>query len=140
MKEVKIQVASENEEDQIRQLVTTCFSEINNSDISIEQTDTSFSIIAICNQKIIGHIRIDQLKDVFKNKLYYVLNYVCVDPQFRNCGVGTRLLLFVEEMAKAKNVSYIELTSQPTRIAAHHLYQQNHFTIKNTDFFYKHIQ
>lgn len=138
MEEVKIQLAKVEDEKQIKLLITSCF-DIKTYNICIAQQETSFSIIATYQNRIIGHVRVDQLHDVFKGISYYLLNYVCVDSKFRNQGIATQLLSFIEKLAKERNISYIELTSQPSRVAANHLYQHNGFIIKKTNLFHKEI-
>ena len=104
---------------------------------SIDDNINSFGIVALLNKKIVGYIRIDKLNNPFKNSYYYFLSYVCVDSNYQNVGIATKMLEFIFDMAKDDNVSYIELTSRSSREAANRLYLKNGFVIRDTNVFRK---
>ena len=62
---------------------------------SIDDNLNSFGIVALLNKKIVGYIRIDKLHNPFKNSYYYFLSYVCVDSNYQNAGIATKLLEFI---------------------------------------------
>lgn len=107
---------------------------------SLKDTNDSFGIIASINENIVAYLRVDKLYDPFKKKNYYFLNYVCVNNNYQNMNIGSNLLKYVFKLAKDNNISYIELTSKPTREAANHLYLKEGFTIRNTNVFRKIIE
>ena len=113
--------------------------EINSNIKVLENNDNSFSIIALVDDKVVGHIRIDKLKNIGKDCYYYLLNYICVDSDFQNMNIGSMMLDFIFEKAKKDSVSYIELTSKAFRKAANHLYLKNGFIIRETNVFMKNI-
>ena len=106
---------------------------------SIDDNLNSFGIVALLNKKIVGYIRIDKLHNPFKNSYYYFLSYVCVDSNYQNAGIATKLLEFIFNMAKDDNISYIELTSRSSREVANHLYLKTGFVIRDTNVFRKDI-
>ena len=112
---------------------------ISNNIKSIDDNINSFGIVALLDKKIVGYIRIDKLNNPFKNNYYFFLSYVCVDSNYQNVGIATKMLEFIFNKAKDDNVSYIELTSRSSREAANRLYLKNGFIIRDTNVFRKEI-
>ncbi len=106
---------------------------------SLIDNDISYGIVAVTNQKIVGYIRVDKLKDIGRDCLYYILNYVCVDSNYQNMNIATTMLNYIFDNAKKDKVKYIELTSKPIREIANHLYLKNGFIIRDTNVFRKEI-
>ena len=106
---------------------------------SIDDNLNSFGIVATTDKKIVGYLRIDKLYNPFKKCYYYFLSYVCVDSNYQNAGIATKLLEFIFNMAKDDNISYIELTSRSSREVANHLYLKTGFVIRDTNVFRKEI-
>ena len=101
--------------------------------------DNGFSVVASLNKKIVGYIRVDIIKDIGKNSNYYFLSYVCVNSDYQNMNVATKMLDFVFNIAKDDKVIYIELTSRSSRKAANHLYLKTGFEIRDTNVFRKEV-
>ncbi|MDE3064635.1 MAG: GNAT family N-acetyltransferase [Acidobacteriota bacterium] len=57
---------------------------------------------------------------------------VVVDEGARGSGVGEALVGALVDEARARGVTAVDLTSRPTREAAHRLYQRLGFTIRET--------
>ncbi len=106
---------------------------------SLEDNLNSFGIVAIIDKKIVGYLRVDKLYNPFKKYYYYFLSYVCVDSNYQNMGIATKMLEFIFNYAKNDDVSYIELTSKSSREAANHLYLKNGFVVRDTNVFRKDI-
>lgn len=104
---------------------------------NIDDNLNSFGIVALLNKKIVGYIRIDKLNNPLKNTYYYFLSYVCVDSNYQNAGIATKMLEFIFNMAKDNNINYIELTSRYSREVANHLYLKTGFVIRDTNVFKK---
>ena len=105
----------------------------------LEDNLNSFGIVAIIDKKIVGYLRVDKLYNPFKKYYYYFLSYVCVDSNYQNMGIATKMLEFIFNYAKNDDVSYIELTSKSSREAANHLYLKNGFVVRDTNVFRKDI-
>lgn len=60
---------------------------------------------------------------------------VIVDEAARGKGVATRLMNHAISVARKNGVAKLELTSNPTRIAANNMYQQLGFEKRNTNFY-----
>lgn len=138
MDELVIKKYSDVYFEEVVKLLKSIFDINNNIDL-IEDNDNSFSIIATIDEKVVGHIRVDKLKNIGKNCYYYYLNYICVDSNYQNKNIGTALLNYIFEYAKGDNIKYIELTSNKKREVANHLYLKKGFTIRDTNVFKKDI-
>ena len=124
-----------------REVISLLKSQFNISD-SIEYLNdnaNSFGIVATINKSVVGYMRVDKLKNIGKDCYYYILNYICVDSNYQNMNIATKLLEFIFNYANNDNVSYIELTSKSSREAANHLYLKSGFVIRDTNVFRKEI-
>ena len=122
-----------------REVISLLKSQFNISD-SIEYLNdnaNSFGIVATINKSVVGYMRVDKLKNIGKDCYYYILNYICVDSNYQNMNIATKLLEFIFNYANNDNVSYIELTSKSSREAANHLYLKSGFVIRDTNVFRK---
>jgi ribosomal protein S18 acetylase RimI-like enzyme len=61
---------------------------------------------------------------------------VVIDQDHQGKGFGKSLVLQLLEIARSSNISNINLTSSPMRVAAQKLYESVGFTRGNTDTFY----
>lgn len=96
-------------------------------------------IVAVVDQQIVGYAVLNQLYDNIQNINYGYINYVCVLKKFQNQKIATKMFHYIFEICKNERISYLELTSNPSRVAAHHLYEKLGFTIRKTDVFRKEI-
>lgn|GEM_PF-1087719 len=103
----------------------------------LENNDKSFSIIAVSDKEVVGHLHIDIINDYFRNIKFGYITYVCVKKAYQNRRIGTYLLEKADFIAKENNLSYYELTSRRERRAAHHLYLKNGFVIRESTIFKK---
>ncbi len=74
------------------------------------------------NDEIVGTISLVVYKIPTGNKAW--IEDVIVDETMRGKGYGRKLMLHAIEFAKSRGISKINLTSNPTRIAANKMYQQ----------------
>ena len=124
-----------------REVISLLKSQFNISD-SIEYLNdnaNSFGIVATINKSVVGYMRVDKLKNIGKDCYYYILNYICVNSNYQNMNIATKLLEFIFNYANNDNVGYIELTSKSSREAANHLYLKSGFVIRDTNVFRKEI-
>ena len=124
-----------------REVMSLLKSQFNISD-SIEYLNdnaNSFGIVATINKSVVGYMRVDKLKNIGKDCYYYILNYICVDSNYQNMNIATKLLEFIFNYANNDNIGYIELTSKSSREAANHLYLKSGFVIRDTNVFRKEI-
>jgi len=60
-----------------------------------------------------------------------------VDPAYRRLGIGRLLMQFAEYSLRQRGCESIEITSQPTREAAHRLYESLGYQKHDIDVFHK---
>ena len=65
------------------------------------------------DQQLIGHMGIDYRAVRAGNEIYKVIGVIdlCVDPAFRNQGIGSEMLSCLSEFASNKEVDFIILIS-----------------------------
>ena len=136
--EVHIRKAKEKDHTKIVILISKYFEKINAK--KFDDSKDHFSLIAVKDEEIIGHVRVDKLTDPFKNISYYLLNYICVEEKYRNQHIGSLLLKEEEKKAQEDNIAYLELTSRKERNIAHHLYLKEDFVIRETMVFRKKLR
>ncbi len=96
-------------------------------------------LIAVCQEEVVGHLLLHSCIDSIRNQKFYFVEYVCVKSIYRNQGIASKLFEYVFQLCKKNNVAYLELTSNPSRVAAHHLYHKLGFQIRETTVFRKEI-
>ena len=99
----------------------------------------NIELVAVTNNKVIGYLTINRLYDSVRDINYALLNYVCVDKNYRKKGIASNMLLRVFDICRDMNVSYIELTSNSSRVDAQDLYVSNGFVIRDTNVFRKEL-
>lgn len=119
--------------DRVFSLIKECF-----LDVKFNGTNINDAYIAVINDKVIGHISYQVLKDPYKGDIAYI-SYVCTKKEYRNKGVAHNLLKIVEKELKTKNIHRIMLTSSYDRIIAHKLYLSCGYIKKESDIFIKNI-
>ena len=96
-------------------------------------------LIAVSNEVVIGHLLLHYSIDPIRNQKFYFVEYVCVRSTYQNQGIASKLFQYVFQLCQDKNISYFELTSNPSRVAAHHLYHKLGFRVRETTVFRKEI-
>ena len=102
-------------------------------------TPNNIELVAVLDNKVVGYTILSKLYDVINNIYYGHINYVCVLEEYRNKKIATKLLEEVFIICKNEKIKYIELTSNSSRIVAHHLYKKLEFNIRETNVFRKEI-
>lgn len=101
--------------------------------------DQDIELIAVVDDKVVGYLVLNRLIDGIRGVNYFYVNYVCTHPNFRNQHIATKMFEKVFSLCKETGVAYLELTSNPKRVAAHHLYDKLGFQVRETDVFRKEI-
>ena len=86
-----------------------------------------------------GHLLLRFCNDSIRNQKFYFVEYVCVKDTYKNQGIASQLFEYVFQLCKTNHISYLELTSNPSRVAAHHLYHKLGFQVRETTVFRKEI-
>ena len=103
------------------------------------KASSDIELIAVIDNKVVGYLVLNKLVDPIKNLTYFYVNYVCTHPEFRNQHIATSMFERVFSICRKEQISYLELTSNPSRVAAHHLYQKLGFQVRETTVFRKEI-
>ncbi len=98
-----------------------------------------FNLVGVHNNIVVAHLYVTKIYNAITKENWYKIDDLCVMEDYRGLGIGTKLLEELDQMAKSDNISYLELTSNKKRCAAHKLYQKNNFKIIETDLFRKEI-
>ncbi len=135
MKNVLIRKYENSDKLSLSTLLNEHFQDININ--FLENNKTTFSIVAITDSKVVGHLHIDIINDSFKSIKFGYVSYVCVASEYQNKGIGNLLLKEIDKIAEEENLTYYELTSRKSRKAARHLYLKNGFVIRESTLFKK---
>ncbi len=101
--------------------------------------DNNIELVAVVDKKVVGYLILNKLYDVVCGIYYGHINFYCVLEKYRNKKIGTKLLEEVFNICKKEDIKYLELTSNSSRVAAHHLYKKLGFNIRNTNVFRKEL-
>jgi len=82
--------------------------------------------VAELNNVVVGYISINVFND---NLRYLYIDDFCVDKDFRNKGIGTKLLSMVENYAKEIGIGDICLHVEKTNVLAKNLYDRNGYSV-----------
>jgi ribosomal protein S18 acetylase RimI-like enzyme len=83
--------------------------------------------------RVVGMGTLYLIPKIGKTNAY--LEDVIVSDQYRGQGLGEKLTRAIIESAREREVGSISLTSSPSRVAAHKLYEKVGFKIKETNVF-----
>ncbi len=108
--------------------VTKKYSNDSNNDIEL---------IMIDEDKVVGYLSLNKCVDLLSGSNYFYVNYVCVREEYRQQGIASSLFEKVFDICRELDVSYLELTSNPSRVAAHKLYERLGFSVRETTVFRK---
>ena len=93
----------------------------------------------VVKEEVVGHLLLRFCNDPIRNQKFYFVEYVCVKDTYKNQGIASQLFEYVFQLCKTNHISYLELTSNPSRVAAHHLYHKLGFQVRETTVFRKEI-
>ena len=135
-----------NDVEEIISLCNECF----NENTSLEYAKESFLLTqndgndiylkGVFDGKIIAHSKITIIHTMYeKMNTYAILNHVCVKPEYRRCGVATKMLDEITKICLKKGVKTLELWSNNVRVAAHACYKNYGFHLDDAGFFSKKI-
>lgn len=94
-------------------------------------------LVAIVDGCVVGHLLLNRCLDSIRDEYYFFVSYVCVRSDYQRRHIATQLFEKVFALCREKNIAYLELTSNPSRVAAHHLYRALGFSLRDTCVFRK---
>ncbi len=83
--------------------------------------------VAVCDGQVAGFVHAEDYEVLYFDAMKNVLG-LAVSPVYRRQGVGTALLLAVENWARETGVHGVRLNSGMTRTDAHAFYRRNSYT------------
>lgn len=93
------------------------------------------------NGTIVAHAKVQIIPTIYEEMgTYAILNHVCVKPDLRRGGIGTKLLDACFAVAKRRECKKVELWSKNFRVAAHGLYHKYGFQVVDCKFFEKEVK
>lgn len=90
--------------------------------------------VAIINKEIVGYVIISSREMKMEGYIYrkqIKIEAIGVDENYRNQGVGSKLLEFMKEYARENNYTDIKLTVNEENESAKHLYEKVGFKVEN---------
>lgn len=91
-------------------------------EIIIRETKDKIFVFEL-NNEIVGYIHGSRHELLFADSLINVLGFV-VKERYRNQGIGSKLMDYLEHWAREEGYSGIKLLSHPSREQAHRLYHK----------------
>lgn len=135
-----------NDVEEVISFCNECFNEntsleyAKESFLHTQNDDNDIYLKGVLDGKIIAHSKITIIHTMYeKMNTYAILNHVCVKPEYRRCGVATKMLDEITKICLTKGVKTLELWSNNVRIAAHACYKNYGFHLDDAGFFSKKI-
>lgn len=143
---VEFRIAKEEDVESIIDLCNECFFENTSygyaKKIFHETCDdkNQIYVIGLVDDKIISHAKITIIPTMYENmNTYAILNHVCVKEEYRRHKIATKLLDYITDICKNRNVKKLELWSNNVRVPAHSCYKNYGFVLEEAGFFSKEI-
>lgn len=117
---------------EVNMLIHSCFGieskvyNLNNNQIGL---------VAVSEDIVTGFLIITKVFDPVTVLDHALVDYVCVSKEYQGNGIGHKLMEEVINISKEEGYSYIQLTSNKSRVTAHKLYESLDFKIRETDVF-----
>ena len=99
--------------------------------------DNIVEVVACRDDNVVGYLYITRVLNPIKKKHYCLIDYVCVDNNYRNLGIGEKMINYSLDIAKNSGAMYVQLTCSYNRVAAHKLYEKCGFIKRESDIFRK---
>ena len=92
--------------------------------INVAHNDLNM-LVAELEKEVCGVIVINFITPVHENGLWALISALVIDESLRGAGIGQKLLVASEQIARNKKCSQIELSSSERRTRAHNFYEGN---------------
>lgn len=75
---ILIKPFEEKDLEQVKALIMECFPTIGIPNIKYQEEEKHFTLVVQTENKIIGHVRIDEIYDNIRDRSHYLLDYMCI--------------------------------------------------------------
>ena len=99
--------------------------------------DNFTEVVATIDDKVVGYLLLTRVFNPVLDKLYILVDYVCVLSAYRDAGIGQKMLEYADSIAKSEKAIYLQLTCSYFRVAAHRLYEKCGYVRRDSDIFRK---
>mgnify|MGYP000602201513 CR=1 FL=1 len=102
------------------------------------KTDSIY--VAKINNEIVGYIIIDikeKENEVIRYRKLLSIDTLCIDEDFRDQGIGTKMLEFAKNIAKEQNCTDMHLTVNPNNEKAIKVYEKFGMKVHNLSYMMK---
>ena len=86
--------------------------------------DTHKEFVAEIDGHVVGYFLLTRVDNPIEKSFYYLVDWVCVNENYRNQHIGRKMMEFAETFARKNKAKYLQLTSSYYRKAAHKLYEE----------------
>ncbi len=97
--------------------------------------DNMVEIVACIDGEVCGYLLLTKILNPILNRYYYLVDYVCVLSKYRNIGIGRKMMLQAEMIARREKAVYLQLTCSTFRRSAHKLYEACGYIKRDSDIF-----
>ena len=97
--------------------------------------DNMVEIVAFIYVEVCGYLLLTKILNPILNRYYYSVDYVCVLSKYRNIGIGRKMMLQAEMIARREKAVYLQLTCSTFRRSAHKLYEACGYIKRDSDIF-----
>ena len=109
-----------------------------NYDITdILEDDNVIGLVGLINDQVVSYLNITICTNIIRKNKYSIINYVCVDSDYRGNHIGLNMMKKAINISKEEGCSLVKLTSREKRIEANKLYQKMGFGLKETNVYEK---
>ena len=116
-------------------LINKSFDNYDITDIS--EDDNVIGLVGLINDKVVSYLNITICTNIILKNKYSIINYVCVDFDYRGNHIGLNMMEEAIKISKEEGCSLVKLTSREKRIEANKIYQKMGFGLKETNVYEK---
>ena len=98
-----------------------------------------YEFVACLDNVVVGYFNMLEEIDIIRNIKIYHIGYVCVDSNYRQRGIGHKMMEYAVSFAQERGACRLELTSGNQRVAAHKLYLSLGFIKRDSAIFRKEL-
>ena len=121
--------------DEVIDLINNSFNNHHINNILVD--DNVIGLVGLIDNKVVSYLNITICVDVVRNSKYSVINYVCVDNNYRGKSIGKLMMEEALKISKDYGCSLVKLTSNSKKEIANKMYQSMGFGIRETNLYEK---